>query len=158
MDFTPRTPFQFSVLCLDLITDAVRNALPMQRAMFPKQWTMQVPRELLAAAKQPQRPVAIQMTTVPPPSGWGTSPQRQQGGQEGSPRKSLPEDICHPKIKAMTFRKSSQRQTNDFPICLRCQVTQCRQAARASAGTPFWGGVSRESNAATSEGTCERPT
>ncbi len=93
-DFTSGTPFQFSVSCLDLITDAVRNALPVQRAI----WTMQVPQELLAVAKQPQCPVAIQMPTVPPPSGWGTSPQQQQGGQQGSPRKSPPEDIHHPKI------------------------------------------------------------
>jgi hypothetical protein len=34
-DFMPGTPFQFSVSCLDSITDAVRNALPVQRATFP---------------------------------------------------------------------------------------------------------------------------
>jgi hypothetical protein len=37
LDFAPGTTFQFSVLCLK--TDAVRNALPIQRAKFPKQWT-----------------------------------------------------------------------------------------------------------------------
>jgi hypothetical protein len=52
-DFAPGTPFQFSVTCLVLITDAVRNALPVQRATFPRQWTTQVPQELLTAAKQP---------------------------------------------------------------------------------------------------------
>ena len=100
-DFTPGKPFQFSVSCLDSITDAVRNALPVQRATFPKQWTTQVLQELPPAAKQTQRPVANQIPNVPPPSGWGTSPQRQPGGQQGSPRKSPPEDIRHPKIKAM---------------------------------------------------------
>ncbi len=100
-DFTPGTQFQFLVSCLDLITDAVHNALPMQRATFLKQWAMQVIQEPPAAAKQTQRPVAHQMPTIPPPSRWGTSPQRQQGGQQGLPRKSPPKDIRHPKIKAM---------------------------------------------------------
>ncbi len=100
-DFTPGTQFQFSVSCLDLITDAVRNALPVQQATFPKQWATQVIQEPPPAAKQTQRPVAHQMPTVPPPAGWGTSPQRQQGGQQGLPRKPPPEDIHHPKIMAM---------------------------------------------------------
>ena len=100
-DFAPGTQFQFSVSCLDSITDAVRNALPVQRATFPKQWTTQVIQEVPAGAKQPPRPGTAQMPTVPPPAGWGASPQRQQGGQQGSPRKAPPEDIRHQKIKAM---------------------------------------------------------
>ena len=51
-DFTPGTQFQFSVSCLDSITDAVRNALPVQRATFPKQWTTQVIQEPPPAARQ----------------------------------------------------------------------------------------------------------
>lgn len=100
-DFTPGTPFQFSVSFLDSITDAVRNAQPVQRATFPKQWTTQITPEPPAAARQSQRPTPAQVPNVPPPAGWGPSPQRQQGGQQGSPRRPPPEDIRHPKIKAL---------------------------------------------------------
>ena len=99
-DFAPGTPFQFSVSCLDSITDAVRNALPVQRATFPKHWTTPVQQEPPAAGRQTQRG-QHQMPTVPPPAGWATTPQRQQGGQQGSPRKSPPEDIRHPKIRLL---------------------------------------------------------
>ena len=100
-DFTPGTPFQFSVSFLDSITDAVRNAQPVQRATFPKQWTTQIIPEPPAAARQTQRPTSAQVPSVPPPAGWGPAPQRQQGGQQGSPRRPPPEDIRHPKIKAL---------------------------------------------------------
>ncbi len=85
-DFTPGTPFQFSVSFLGSITDAVRNAQPVQRATFPKQWTTQISPEPPAVARQNLRPIPTQVPTVPPPSGWEPAPQRQHGGQQGSPR------------------------------------------------------------------------
>ena len=83
-DFSPGTPFQFSISCLDSITDAVRNALPVQRATFLKHWTTPVQQEPPAAGRQTQRG-QHEMPTNPPPVGWATTPQHQQGGQQGSP-------------------------------------------------------------------------
>jgi hypothetical protein len=98
-DFAPGTAFQFSVSCLDSITDAVRNALPVQRATFPKQWMTPAAPELPVAARQVQCG-QHQPPTIPPPAGWPPAPQKQQG-LPGSPNKAPPEDIHHPKIKTL---------------------------------------------------------
>ncbi len=98
-DFAPGTMYQFSVSCLDSITDAVRNALPVQQATFPKQWTTPVVQEVLMAGRQMQRRQK-QMPTIPPPAGWPTNPPQQQG-QQGSPWKALPEDVFPPKIRLL---------------------------------------------------------
>ncbi len=99
LDFAPGPAFQFSVLCLDSITDAVRNALPVQRATFPKQWMTPAAPELPVAARQLQRG-QHQPPTIPPPAGWPTAPQKQQG-LPGSPKKAPREDVRHPKIKTL---------------------------------------------------------
>jgi hypothetical protein len=99
LDFAPGTAFQFSVLCLDSITDAVRNTLPVQRATFPKQWMTPAAPELPVAARPVQRG-QHQPPTIPPPAGWPPAPQKQQG-LPGSPKKALPEDFRHPKIKTL---------------------------------------------------------
>jgi hypothetical protein len=98
LDFAPGTTYQFSVSCLDLITDAVRNALPVQRATFPKQWITPVVQEVPMAGRQMQRG-QNQMPTIPLPAGWPTNPPQQQG-QQGSP-KAPPEDVRHPKIQLL---------------------------------------------------------
>ncbi len=38
-DFAPGTSFTFSTCLLEGITDSVRNAKPIQRAMFPREWS-----------------------------------------------------------------------------------------------------------------------
>jgi hypothetical protein len=38
LDFAPGTTFQFSTCLLEGIMDSVRNAIPIQRAMFPREW------------------------------------------------------------------------------------------------------------------------
>jgi hypothetical protein len=38
LDFTPGTMFNFSTCLLEGITDSVCNAIPIQRAMFPREW------------------------------------------------------------------------------------------------------------------------
>ena len=38
MDFPPGTMFTFSTCLLEGITDSVHNAIPIQRAMFPREW------------------------------------------------------------------------------------------------------------------------
>jgi hypothetical protein len=38
-DFAPGTMFTFSTCLLEGITDSVRNAIPIQRAMFPREWS-----------------------------------------------------------------------------------------------------------------------
>ncbi len=37
-DFTPGTTFVFTACLLEGITDSVRKAIPIQRAMFPREW------------------------------------------------------------------------------------------------------------------------
>jgi hypothetical protein len=67
-DFAPGAqPFQFLVLCLGAITDAVRNAQPIGKAMFPPQWrTTPPPQEQQAAGRQTQKAQQHQMPTGPP--------------------------------------------------------------------------------------------
>jgi len=100
-DFTPGIQFQFSVSCLGSITDAVRNAQPVQRATFPKQWSTPVIPEGQGAPGKPQRHMPQPVPTVPPPAGWGLPPPHKPGGPQGPPRRPGQEDIRHPKIKAL---------------------------------------------------------
>jgi hypothetical protein len=98
-DFAPGLTFQFSVSCLDSITDAVQNALPVQWATFPRQWMTPVVQGIPVTTRQGQRG-QTPIPTVPPPIGWLANPPQQQG-QQGAQRKSPPEDIRHPKIQAL---------------------------------------------------------
>ncbi len=98
-DFTPGMAFQLLVSCLDSITDSVHNALPVQRATFPKQWTTPVAQELPPAGRQMQHG-QHQVPMIPPPAGWSTSPKNQQG-QQGSPKKAPLEDVRHPTIRLL---------------------------------------------------------
>ncbi len=94
-DFAPGTTFQFSVLCLKSITDAVRNALPIQRATIPKQWTTPAFSKQAVGGRQIQS--QHQLLPVPPPEGWPTNLSKPPG-QQRSPKRSAPEDIHHQKF------------------------------------------------------------
>jgi hypothetical protein len=96
LDFALGSMFQFLVSCLDSITDAVRNVLPVQRATFPRQWMTPVVQGIPITTRQGQRG-QTPIPTVPPPIRWPANPPQQQG-QQGAQRKSPPEDIRHPKI------------------------------------------------------------
>ncbi len=85
-DFAPGTMYQFSVSCLDSITDTVRNALPVQRATFPKQWTTPVVQEVPMAGLQMQRG-QNQMPTIPPL--WATHNSRGNRGPQGKHRRRM---------------------------------------------------------------------
>jgi hypothetical protein len=98
LDFAQGRSFQFSVLCLESITDAVRNALPIQRATFPKQWTTSAFPKQAVGGQQIQS--QHQLPLVPPPAGWPMSPSKPPG-QQGSPKQAAPKDIRLQKIRLL---------------------------------------------------------
>jgi hypothetical protein len=97
-DFTPGMAFQFSVSCLDSIMDAVRNALPVQRATFPKQWKTLVAQELPPAGRQMQRGKHQCLRFPPQPDGKRV--QRTNRGNRDPPRR-------HPRRMSGTRRFGS---------------------------------------------------
>jgi hypothetical protein len=93
-DFAPGTVFNFSTCLLEGITDSVRNAIPIQRGMFPHGWMA----PLLVADPYSKPPVGPPPGL--PPTCWELAP--------GPPRALAPpqrrsgqEDIRHPKIKQL---------------------------------------------------------
>jgi hypothetical protein len=94
--------YQFSILCLKSITDGVRNALPIQRATFPKQWmTASVLDQAHNACKAP---FPNHVPTVPPQAGWhsvSSTPQEQAQGQQRLQKHAIKEDICHQKMRLL---------------------------------------------------------
>ena len=91
LDFAPGMTFVFSTCLLEGITDSVRNAIPIQRVMFPHEWMV----PLKVADAQFGRP-----PPGPPPTQWDmpalapplTGPPPTRLGQE---------DIHHPTIKLL---------------------------------------------------------
>ncbi len=105
-DFMPGARVNFSVSLLESITDVVRNALPIQRATFPREWITPTPTPTGQAGEGfpiPKQP------TGPPPTHWpSTSPAIAPGppggpslAPGGGPRKQGGKDICNAKIKAV---------------------------------------------------------
>jgi hypothetical protein len=90
-DFAPGTTFVFSTCLLEGIADSVRNAIPIQRAMFPREWMV----PLKAADAQFGRP-----PPGPPPTHWDT-PALAPPLTEPPPTRPGQEDIRHPKIKLL---------------------------------------------------------
>jgi hypothetical protein len=85
--------------CLESITEAVRNALPIQRATFPKQWMTALVLDQAPASHK--SPFPNQVPTVPPPAGWHSAsptPQEQAQGQQGLQKHSTRKDVRHQKI------------------------------------------------------------
>ena len=90
--FAPGTTFQFSTCLLEGITDSVRNAIPIQRAMFPREW--------MAPLRAPE---AMYGRPPPgPPPTWGPAPVLPPQPPGGTPpTRPGQEDIRHPKIKLL---------------------------------------------------------
>jgi hypothetical protein len=91
-DFAPGTMFNFSTCLLEGITDLVRNAILIQRAIFPHEW--------LAPLKAPD---ALYGRPPPGPSPtWGPAPALPPQTLGGPPpTRPGQEDIRHPKIKLL---------------------------------------------------------
>jgi len=90
-DFAPGTMFNFSTCLLEGITDSVRNAIPIQQAMFPHEW--------MAPLKAPDTlygrpPLGPPLTWEPP-----ALPPLPPGGPP--PTSPGQEDTRHPKIKLL---------------------------------------------------------
>jgi hypothetical protein len=92
-DFAPGTTFTFSTCLLEGITDAVRNAIPIQRAMFPREWMAPI-----AVADPYSKPPAGPPPGPPPTWEPAPGPPRAQAPPQG---RSGQEDIRHPKIKQL---------------------------------------------------------
>ena len=82
--------FNFSTSLLEGITDSVRNAIPIQQAMFPHEWMapMKAPDPYDRPPLGP--PPTWEPPALPPPLPGGPPPTRP--GQE---------DIRHPRIKLL---------------------------------------------------------
>jgi hypothetical protein len=90
-DFAPGSSYHFSTSHLESITDLVRNAIPIQRAMFPCEWmtpqlTSVAPYYGPPQGKPPAQWTALAPTLAPTTLTKPTQPK---------------EDICHPKIKLL---------------------------------------------------------
>jgi len=83
--------FNFSTCLLEGITDSVRNAILIQRAMFPREWIapLKAP-DALYGRPSPGLPPTWEPPALPPPPLGGSPPTRP--GQE---------DTHHPKIKLL---------------------------------------------------------
>jgi hypothetical protein len=92
-DFTPGTMFNFSTCLLEGITDSVCNAIPIQRAMFPREWMapLKAP-DALYGRPPPGPPPTWEPAPALPPPPLGGPPPTRPGGQE---------DTRHPKIKLL---------------------------------------------------------
>ncbi len=113
-DFAPGTTFQFSTSHLESIMDSVQNAIPIQWAMFPREWmspqgasgTQQ------GSTKPPGEPPTqwAMPTAVPGASTTPTKPPQQR------------EDTRHPKIKLLM--DSFLKRYNNF-VGLSDILTAC---------------------------------
>jgi hypothetical protein len=69
-DFAPGTMFMFSTCLLEGITDSVRKAIPIQRALFPREW--------MTPQKSPDaqygRPLYGGLPPAGPPPTWYPTP------------------------------------------------------------------------------------
>jgi hypothetical protein len=96
LDFAPGTMFTFSTCLLEGITDSVRNAIPIQRAMFPCEW--------MTPLKSPDALYGGPPYGGPPPAGppptWDPTPAPPPGGPT-PPGQGGYEDTRHPKIKLL---------------------------------------------------------
>ena len=139
-DFAPGTTFIFSACLLEVITDSVRNATPIQRAMFPQEWM--VPQK--AADTQFGRP-----PLGPPPTQWDTPALAPPLTGPPTPRPGQ-EDIHHPKIKLLMdpylkrynnfvsiadILMASGKHMTDLPPFPN---TATRLANRSYVGIAFW--------------------
>jgi hypothetical protein len=91
-NFAPGTNFNFSTCLLEGITDSVRNAIPIQQAMFPREW--------MAPLKAPD--TLFGRPPPGPPPTWGPAlvlPPQPPGGPP--PTRPGQENIRHPKIKLL---------------------------------------------------------
>jgi hypothetical protein len=93
-DFAPGTMFNFSTCLLEGITDSVCNAIPIQQAMFPREW--------MAPMKAPDATFSRPPPPGPPPTWWEPAPALPPP-LTGGPPPGRPgqEDIRHPKIKQL---------------------------------------------------------
>ncbi len=108
-NFTAGARLQFSMLLLESITDAVRNALPIQRATFPKEWLTPTPSPLGQGGgeyqggggyQSPRQPAGPPLTNWPNPAP-AITPALSGGPSPGGPRKQGGEDVQNPKIKTL---------------------------------------------------------
>jgi hypothetical protein len=125
--FAPGTMFTFSTCLLEGITDSVRNAIPIQRAMFPREWMARLksPDALYGGPKYGGPPPGPPPTWEPAPALPPTPP--------GGPTPTRPggyEDTCHPKIKRRTS-----------PLF---QNTATQRANLSCVGIAFWGDASAD--------------
>jgi hypothetical protein len=90
LDFAPGSTFHFSTSHLEGITDSVRNAIPIQRAMFPCEWMSQAMSGFPFGGPP----------TGPPPTQWATPALVPPPTAPMTPTQTK-EDTCHPKIKPM---------------------------------------------------------
>ncbi len=91
-DFAPGTMFNFSTCLLEGITDSVRNAILIQRTMFPREWmaSLKAPDALYGSPPPGLPPIWEPALALPPSPPGGPPPTRP--GQE---------DTRHPKIKLL---------------------------------------------------------
>jgi hypothetical protein len=105
-DFMPGARVNFLVSLLESITNAVHNALPIQRATFPRKWITPTPTPTGQGGRGfpiPRQPRG------PPPTHWpNTTPANAPApapapalASGGGARKPVGEDIRNPKIKAV---------------------------------------------------------
>ena len=98
-DFAPGTMFTFSTCLLEGITDSVRNAIPIQRAMFPREWSTPL--------KSPDAKYGGPQYGGPPPAGlpptWDPTPAPPPTPPGGPtpPGRGGYEDTRHLKIKLL---------------------------------------------------------
>ena len=90
-NFAPGTMFNFSTCLLEGITDPVRNAIPIQWVMFPREWMapLKAP-DAMYGRPPPGLPPSWELPALPPTPLGG--PPLTRPGQE---------DIHHPKIKLL---------------------------------------------------------
>ena len=94
-NFAPGATFQFLTSYLEGITDAVRNAIPIHRATFPREWAAQPNPPTIDFGVPPPGAPPTQWTALPP-----TAPQPPPPTRTTMPP-AAKEDIRHPKIKQL---------------------------------------------------------
>jgi hypothetical protein len=111
-DFASGTNFQFSTSHLESIMDSVQNAIPIQRAMFPREWIMPQ-----VASRTPRGG----MPQGKPPTQW-TPPAVAPGATTSTKPLQQREDIRHPKIRLLM--DPYLKRYNNF-VCLFDILTAC---------------------------------
>jgi hypothetical protein len=105
-DFMPGARVNFSVSLLESITDAVRNALLIQCATFPREWIMPTPTPTgqdgggFPIPRQPRPPPTNSLAKYNPANAPAPAPAPAPAS-EGLPRKPVGKNIRNPKIKAV---------------------------------------------------------